>query len=82
MNYGIKISLKEAEQLAQNRTFALLVGNGIVLLKRRFFSDVILVPEEYRELVIRELKSDVSCPAVSDLIGALNVIQNACGGVK
>lgn len=82
MNYGIKISLKEAEQLKSNSTFAVLVQNGVILLKRRFFSDVIIVPDEYRELVISELQTDCTCTAISDLVNALSVIKSACGGAK
>ena len=82
MNYGIKISLREAEQLKSNSTFAVLVQNGLICIKRRFFSDVVIVPEAYRELVINELQTDCTCPAISDLVSALSVIKNACGGAK
>lgn len=76
MLYGVKISLRERNDLLKCPTFCGLVSAGLILDKRINFSEHLFVQPADLEYVIDNLSKDAQSRAVSDFVSALRIILN------
>ena len=74
MLYGVKISLRERNDLLKCSTFCGLVSAGLILDKRINFSEHLFVRPVDLEYVIHNLSKDAQSRAVSDFVSGLLII--------